>query len=47
MKFIQIDEGYTREGDLELVDSKWGDMKATADAVKAQGCLPRSGSGHS
>jgi alpha-galactosidase len=40
MKFIQIDEGYTMEGDLELVDSRWGDMKATADAVKAQGMLP-------
>ncbi len=40
MKFIQIDEGYTLEGDLELVYPKWGDMKATADAIKAQGMLP-------
>lgn len=40
MKFIQIDEGYNLEGDLELVDPKWGDMKAAADAIKAQGMLP-------
>jgi alpha-galactosidase len=40
MKFIQIDEGYTLEGDLEFVYPKWGDMKATADAIKAQGMLP-------
>ena len=40
MKFIQIDEGYTKEGDLELVDANWGNMKAAADAIKAQGLLP-------
>ena len=45
MKFIQIDEGYNLEGDLELVDPKWGDMKAAADAIKAQGMLPAIWSG--
>ena len=40
IKFIQIDEGYTLEGDLLDVNTNFGDMKATMDAIRAQGFLP-------
>lgn len=38
--FIQIDEGYTLEGDLLDVYPEWGDMKATLAAIRAHGFLP-------
>ena len=40
LKFIQIDEGYTLEGDLLDVNPGFGDMKATLDAIRAQHFLP-------
>jgi alpha-galactosidase len=40
LKFIQIDEGYTLEGDLLDFNPQFGDMKATVDAIRARGFLP-------
>jgi alpha-galactosidase len=40
LKFIQIDEGYTLEGDLLDVNPQFGDMKATVDAIRARHFLP-------
>jgi len=40
VKFIQIDEGYTLEGNLLDVHAGFGDMKATAEAISACGLLP-------
>lgn len=38
--FMQIDEGYTLEGDLLGVAPEFGDMKATLAAIRAHGFLP-------
>ena len=40
LKFIQIDEGYTLEGDLLDVDPGFGDMQKTAAAIRSKGFLP-------
>ncbi len=40
IRFIQIDEGYTLEGDLLEVYPDFGDMKATIDAIRKNGFLP-------
>ena len=40
LKFMQIDEGYTIEGDLLDVTKEFGDLKATADAIRRNGFTP-------
>ena len=40
LKFIQIDEGYTLEGDLLDVCPEFGDMNATIEAIRANGFQP-------
>jgi alpha-galactosidase len=40
LKFIQIDEGYTLEGDLLDFYPQFGDMKATVEAIRARHFLP-------
>lgn len=40
LRFLQIDEGYTLEGDLLDVYPDFGDMKATIEAIGARGFRP-------
>ena len=40
LKFMQIDEGYTVEGDLLECAPWWGNLRQTCDAIRERGLLP-------